>query len=69
MSVAVNVSHVLAHFDPSFLHPGILTQKERGIKFPKLRKECVMARNVGLMVKLFGFEIVPLIGKSVWKEP
>lgn len=52
----------------AYLNPRSLTQKEKETEFSKLRKERIMARNVGLFVKLFGFGIVPLIGKSAWKE-
>ena len=51
----------------AYLHPGSLTQKERETEFSKLRKERITANNVALMIKLFGFGIVPLMGKSAWK--
>ncbi|KAH0283015.1 hypothetical protein M436DRAFT_84154 [Aureobasidium namibiae CBS 147.97] len=52
----------------AYLNPRSLTQKEKETEFSKLRKERTMAHNVGLFVKLFGFGIVPLMGKSAWKE-
>lgn len=52
----------------AYLHPGTLTQKERDFRLTSLRKERMMARNIALMVKLFGIGIVPLIAKSPWRQ-
>ncbi|KAG9945557.1 hypothetical protein KCU85_g7207, partial [Aureobasidium melanogenum] len=34
----------------------------------KLQKERIMARNIALMVRLFGHGILPLMGSSTWRE-
>jgi len=52
----------------TYLHPGILTQKERQAGIIKLRKERMMALNVALLVEIFGIGILPLIAKSPWRQ-
>jgi hypothetical protein len=52
----------------AYLHPDPLTRKEKETEYTKLRKERIMAQNIGLMVRIFGHGIVPLMGKSAWKE-
>jgi hypothetical protein len=52
----------------TYLHPDPLTQKEKETEYTKLRKERIMAQNISLMVRIFGYGIVPLMGKSTWKE-
>jgi hypothetical protein len=50
----------------AYLNPNPLTPKEKLIEHRKLKRERMTAQNVNMMMRVFGYGIVPLMGNSTW---
>ncbi|KAK6002563.1 hypothetical protein QM012_001313 [Aureobasidium pullulans] len=66
-SVQVRQNFVLQRL-LEYISPSAVDKDKKKKDTAKLQKERLMARNIDLMVRLFGHGVLPLMGGSIWRE-
>jgi hypothetical protein len=61
-------SSLIMHEVLNSWHPGPMNQEHRDREMAKLRKLREFARNIAMMIEIFGWGVVPLLACAPWKQ-